>query len=67
MKRKFTRRELALAVAAGGAVAANAQTPAGSNDQAMERSARERNAQNAETLAKFEIPISTEPAFQFKA
>jgi hypothetical protein len=67
MKRKFTRRELGAAIAAAGTLAANAQTPAGSNDQAMESSARERNAQNAETLAKFELPISTEPAFQFKA
>jgi hypothetical protein len=66
MKRKFTRRELGIAVAGAGAVAVNAQPPAG-NDQAIERSARERNTRNAETLAKFEIPISTEPAFQFKA
>jgi hypothetical protein len=67
MKRKFTRRELGIAVAGAGAVAVNAQPPAAGNDQAIERSARERNTRNAETLAKFEIPISTEPAFQFKA
>jgi hypothetical protein len=67
MKRKFTRRELGIAVAAAGTLAANAQTPGRSDDQPLEKSARERNAQNGETLAKFELPISTEPAFQFKA
>jgi hypothetical protein len=66
MKPKFTRRELALA-AATGAIAAHAQvtTQPGGVDPAKE--ARDLNARNVETLTKFEIPISTEPAFQFKA
>jgi hypothetical protein len=64
MKRKFTRRELAVIAAA---VTAHAQTPGQPGDEGLEKAARDLNAHNIETLAKFEIPISTEPAFQFKA
>lgn len=63
MKRKFTRRELALAAAAG-AITARAQQSVAEDPVAA---ARDLNARNIDTLAKFEIPISTEPAFQFKA
>ena len=66
MKRKFTRRELAV-IAAAGAATASAQTPAQSGGEDLAKAAHDLNALNAETLAKFEIPISTEPAFQFKA
>jgi hypothetical protein len=66
MKRRFTRRELA-AIAAAGAVAARAQTSAQPGGEDLEKAARDLNAHNSETLTKFEIPISTEPAFQFKA
>jgi hypothetical protein len=55
---KITRRQLVIAAAAGTAVVkAPAQTP----------TAVDRVKQNADTLAKFSIPITTEPAFQFKA
>jgi hypothetical protein len=66
MKREFTRRELALTAAAG-AVTARAQAPGQTGGDDLEKAARDLNARNAETLTKFEIPISTEPAFQFKA
>jgi len=61
-KQGLSRRELA-AAAAGSAFAmkAAAQAPA------PPPTAREANERNAETLAKFELPAATEPAFQFKA
>jgi hypothetical protein len=66
MNSKFTRRELGVAVAAG-AMAARAQTVAQPAGVDPAKEARDLNARNVETLTKFEIPISTEPAFQFKA
>ena len=63
---KISRRELgAVAVAAVVAPSAEPQTPAPQPDLAQ--SVRDANRRNAETLAKFEIPIATEPAFEFKA
>ena len=67
MNRKMTRRRLV--AAAGGALAAvsvPAQTPAQAQTE-LARAAREQNQRAGETLAKFEIPLQTEPAFQFKA
>jgi len=64
MKHKLTRRELAVIAAAG---AVKAQAPGQSGGEVLEKAARDLNARNVETLTKFEIPISTEPAFQFKA
>ncbi len=64
---KLTRRQLVTAVATS-AVAANAlaQAPAaGPTDFAKQ--ARDGVQRNADALAKFDIPFSTEPAFQFKA
>ena len=67
---KLTRRQLVTA-AAGSAIAAKAlaQTgsgaPSGPRDFAKE--ARDGVERNGDALAKFAIPISTEPAFQFKA
>ena len=59
MQGKITRRQLAgVAVAAA---AATAQVPD------LDNAARESHKQNSEALAKFEIPMSLEPAFQFKA
>jgi hypothetical protein len=66
MKRKFNRRELAV-LAAAGAVTAQAQGPGRPGSEDLEKAARDLNARDIETLTKFEIPISTEPAFQFKA
>lgn len=69
MKDKITRRQLAT-VAAGslaGATALDAQQPAasGANDE-MEK-ARASHRENSATLAKFDLPQSTEPAFVFRA
>ncbi|HEY3825425.1 MAG TPA: hypothetical protein VGL82_12755 [Bryobacteraceae bacterium] len=69
MNGKITRRQLA-GVAAGSAVVALgvvkviAQTPASPD---FDKAARESHRENSGTLAKFEIPMSLEPAFQFKA
>jgi len=69
MKEHLTRRQLAWA-AAGSAAAVSlasalyAQSPPA--DPELEK-ARESHRQNSETLAKFDIAMSVEPAFQFKA
>ena len=64
---KLTRRELgAAAVSTVAAAAATAQTPAPA-DQNIAQTVRDTNRRNAEALRKFEVPIATEPAFQFKA
>lgn len=61
---KLTRRQLVIAAAAGSAaLKASAQA----EPQTAAPAATDKVRQNAETLAKFAIPISTEPAFQFKA
>ena len=59
---KITRRQLVIAAAAG-SVAAKASAQSAPAPQ----TATDRVRQNADTLAKFVIPITTEPAFQFKA
>ncbi len=67
MKTKITRRRLmAVSFTAGaGAAAASAQTaPAQAN---LAKATREQNQRAGDLLAKFEIPLATEPAFQFKA
>ena len=72
MKTKITRRRLmAVSIIAGaGAAAASGQTaPAQANvTQAdLAKATREQNQRAGDLLAKFEIPLATEPAFQFKA
>jgi len=61
---KITRRQLA-GVAAGSVAAASlsAQQPAA--DAELEK-ARASHRENSATLAKFDIPQSTEPAFVFR-
>jgi len=66
MNQKLTRRQLAGVAAGSLAVAtAIAQVPATAQD--FDNAARESHKQNSEALAKFEIAMSLEPAFQFKA
>lgn len=60
--RKLTRRELAAAMAPAAPLAA--QAPASED---LSQRAREQVRRNAETLAKREVPMATEPAFLFKA
>ena len=80
MNDKITRRRLAAAalgsVAALGPAAAlgraalhgaSAQAPAPAAPEDLNAAAKEKVHQYSETLAKFDLPMSTEPAFQFKA
>ena len=59
---KISRRELGGLALAG---AAAAQTPP--NEPDVQTLAQQQVTRNSETLLKFEIPIASEPAFQFKA
>ncbi len=74
MNDKITRRRLAAAalgsVAALGPAAlhaASAQAPAPAAPEDLNAAAKEKVHKYSETLAKFDLPMSTEPAFQFKA
>jgi hypothetical protein len=58
---QLTRRKLAVALLAP---AATAQTPAPVDEV---QAARDRIKTNREALAKVDLPMATEPAFQFKA
>lgn len=65
---KLSRRELTLGAAAA-ALAPQAQAqnaPAANNASQQAQAARDFYQRNSETLTKFEIPMDTEPAFQFK-
>jgi len=67
---KLTRRQLVVAAAVSNAVAATAfaQTSASASaNSEFAKAAREGVQRNGETLAKFAVPVSVEPAFQFKA
>ncbi len=63
---KLTRRKLAAAVLGPAAAAAAAQTPAAPEDQLL-KAARDRNRANSAAVAKVDLPMATEPSFQFKA
>ena len=63
---KLSRRQL-VSVAAGslaGTAAAQTASPPAATD--LNQQARESNKRISDTLSKFEIPVATEPAFQFK-
>ncbi len=62
---KLTRRELAAAAAAP-ALAARGPSPEEAAADKELLAAREAVSRNAEALAKREVPMETEPAFQFK-
>jgi hypothetical protein len=70
MKKEITRRQLA-GIAAGSAAISlvalqvTAQAPATGQD--WDKAARESHRENSEVLAKFDIPMSLEPAFHFQA
>jgi hypothetical protein len=66
---KITRRAMAAVLAS---VGAQAQTPAlavqpAASPEAELESAREQVKANVTALAQFEVPMSTEPSFEFKA
>jgi hypothetical protein len=62
---RVTRRELAAALAAGAAMAQNQSRPSTPEEEL--KAARDRVRANGDALAKEQVPMSTEPAFQFKA
>jgi hypothetical protein len=62
---KLTRRQLAAALVSAAAAAQTRTAPASPPDDLQ--AARDRIKANGETLARQVIPMSTEPAFQFKA
>jgi anti-sigma factor RsiW len=66
---KITRRQWTGAAAGSVAAAitaiAVAQAPAPAQD--WDKAARESHRENSEALARFDIQMSVEPAFQFKA
>jgi len=63
---QLTRREWAAAVSVAALGGAEAQQPASSPADEL-AAARERLAANRDALAKQEVPMALEPAFQFKA
>jgi hypothetical protein len=69
MRNEITRRQLAgiasgAAVVSLAAVKVIAQAPVTTPD--WDKAARASHRENSEVLAKFEIPMSLEPAFHFK-
>ncbi len=66
---KLTRRQLVPSLVAGAAVTAalTQTTDAQTADTDFAKAARDSVQSNMDALAKFSLPISTEPAFQFKA
>jgi hypothetical protein len=61
---KFTRRKLAALALAPAAAVLPAQTPPAGDVDAV---AKSQLRANSEALAKLQIPMTTEPAFHFKA
>lgn len=66
MIRKITRRELA-AAAAGSLIAGAAMAQPPASPQDFGKAALDSHQKNSETLAKFDVPMSLEPAFLFRA
>ncbi len=66
---KITRRKLAAAaLASAGLGVAHAQAPPPpAQPEDLNAAAKEQARKNTEALAKFDVPVSTEPAFQFRA
>ncbi len=67
---KLTRRQMVGAAIAGSAAAVKAMAQAGSGSGTtpdFAKQAHDNLQRNADALAKFALPIATEPAFQFKA
>jgi hypothetical protein len=62
---KITRRNLAFAVLGSAGAAGAAQASSASED--LNAAAKEEARKNSEILSKVDLPMSTEPAFQFKA
>ena len=63
---KLTRRRLAVVLTSGAALAQTPPAPPAQPDDLL-RAARERNQANSKALNGEQIPMATEPAFQFRA
>lgn len=64
----MTRRELAAVLGSVTSIASvRAQEPPASQPEDPNAAAKEQLGKNSETLSKFDLPMSTEPAFLFKA
>lgn len=62
---KLTRRQLATVLAPAVALAGTAAQPAPAADDEL-RAARERVKSSGAALARHDLPMAAEPAFQFK-
>jgi hypothetical protein len=62
---KLTRRQLASALVSAAALAQTPPAPPATPDEEL-KAARARISANGAALAKQEVPMATEPAFQFK-
>ena len=67
MPAQFTRRQLAVAVAGSATLLAQTPPPLPANPEEEIAAIRTQLRANSELLAKFDLPISTEPAAHFKA
>lgn len=68
MSRKLTRRDLAAVLGSAASVAmVQAQVPPATPPEDLNAAAKDQLRQNAEAMAKVELSMSTEPAFEFKA
>jgi len=63
---KLSRRELAVALTSAAALAQTPSGPPATPDEEL-KAARDRFQANGAALDKEEVPMATEPAFQFKA
>ena len=64
---KITRRKLAVsAVASAVARAQNPPSTPAEGEEELLKAAREQVKRTGETLAKYAVPMASEPAFQFK-
>ncbi len=64
----MTRRDLAAVLGSvAGIASVRAQAPPASAPEDLNAAAKEQLRKNSETLSKFDLPMSTEPAFLFKA
>jgi len=67
MPATLTRRQLAAALSATAALAQTPAPPLPQNADEELKAARDQNRQISEALAKFPLPMATEPATHFKA
>jgi hypothetical protein len=63
---KLTRRQLATALTSAAALAQTPSGPPATPEEEL-RAARDRVQANGAVLARQEVPVAVEPAFQFKA